>query len=431
MLFKGSLLRLFTVGFFIYARSVAGQTTEADTLRELMRRVEILAQEIEKGKLGETSERKYERHLGMGPAASHVYQLKKAGVSLAGYGEILYQNFSGATDAGAPATAKDQIDYLRHILYVGFRFNDFILFNSETEVEHGSTGKGGEVSMEFGYVEAQLSSALNVRAGMVLVPVGIVNELHEPPTFFPTVRPETESAVIPTTWRANGLGVVGAASSGFGYKFYVVEGLDASKFSASGIRSGRQSGARSLAEDLGITGRLDYSGVPGVNLGVSFYTGNSGQGLKNAGNQEIAARVTIFSAHGQLARRGLELRALYARGTIGDAAALNAKLALAGSQSVGSRQQGFYLTAGYDVLPLLFSATQHALAPFVQFEQVDTQAEVPVAFFRNRTNERTNLTYGLVYKPHPNVALKIDYLNRDNEANTATDQFNVAVNYLF
>ncbi len=431
MFFKGSLMRLFTFVVFICARTVSAQTTEADTLAELMRRVDILTQEIEKSKLGETGERKYERHLGMGPAASQVYQLKKAGVSLAGYGEILYQNYSATTDAGAPATAKDQIDYVRHILYVGFRFNDFLLFNSETEVEHGSTGKGGEVSMEFGYIEAQLTSALNVRAGMMLVPVGIVNELHEPPTFFTTLRPETESAVIPTTWRANGFGVVGATKSGLSYKLYLVEGLNASQFSASGIRGGRQSGARSLAEDLGLAGRLDYSGVPGVNLGVSFYTGNSGQGLKDAANQEIAARVTIFSAHGQLARRGLELRALYARSTIADAAALNAKLTLSGSQSIGSRQHGFYLTAGFDVLPLFFSATQHALSPFVQFEKVDTQAEVPVTFSRNRANERTNLTYGLVYKPHPNVAFKIDYLNRDNEANAATDQFNVAVNYLF
>jgi hypothetical protein len=418
MFFKRSQMRFCAVALLISARTVAGQTTEADTLRELMRRVDILTQEIEKSKLGETGERKYERHLGMGPAASQVYQLKKTGVSLAAYGEI-------------PATAKDQIDYVRHILYVGFRFNDFILFNSETEVEHGSTGKGGEVSMEFGYVEAQLSSAFNVRAGMVLVPLGIINELHEPPTFYTALRPETESAVIPTTWRANGLGIVGAASSGIGYKLYVVEGLDASKFTAGGIRSGRQSGARSLAEDLGIAGRLDYSGVPGINFGVSFYTGNSGQGLKNAANQEIAARAAIFSAHAQVARRGLELRALYARGTIGDAAALNAALSLSGSQSIGSKQQGFYLTAGYDLLPLLFSTTEHALAPFVQFEQVDTQAEVPANFSRNRANERTNWTYGLVYKPHPNVALKIDYLNRDNEANTATDQFNVAVNYLF
>jgi len=89
------------------------------------------------------------------------------------------------------------------------------------------------------------------------------------------------------------------------------------------------------------------------------------------------------------------------------------------------------VSAGYDIVPLLFNSSQHALAPFVQFEQVDTQAEVPATFARNRANQRTNWTYGLVYKPHPNVAFKIDYLNRDNEANTALDQFNIAVNYLF
>ncbi len=418
-------------GVAFSASSLAAQTTAADSLRELMRRVDILAQEIEKNRLGETEERKYESRFGLGPAASQVYQLKKAGVSLAGYGEVLYQNYSAENDAGASAVQKDEIDYLRHIVYIGFRFTDRLLFNSELEVEHGSTGKRGEVSMEFGYLETQLSSAISVRAGMILVPVGITNELHEPSTFLSALRAQTENAIIPTTWRANGLGMVGATRGGIGYKLYLVEGLDASKFTASGIRDGRQSGSRSLAEDLGVTGRLDYSGLPGVNLGVSLYSGKSGQGAKDASGQEIGARVSIFSAHGMFSRRGLELRALYARSSISDVATLNNLLALTGIQSIGSKQQGYYLTAGYDVLPLLFSATQKSLIPFVQYEQLNTQAEVPGAFARSSANDRTNLTFGIAYKPHPNVAFKADYLNRDNEANTAVDQFNVAVNYLF
>ncbi|MGH7452380.1 MAG: hypothetical protein ACRENG_13620, partial [bacterium] len=140
------------------------QTAQQDTLRELMRRIDILAEEIEKSKLGEVAERKYESRYGMGPAASQVYRLKKTGVSIAGYGEVTYQNFAKETDSDQPSGKTDNIDYLRHVIYVGFKFNDRFLFNSELEIEHGSTGEGdeekGEVAMEFGYLDAQLSSAL-------------------------------------------------------------------------------------------------------------------------------------------------------------------------------------------------------------------------------------------------------------------------------
>ncbi|MCG3120030.1 MAG: hypothetical protein ALAOOOJD_02594 [bacterium] len=352
-------------------------------------------------------------------------------MSLAGYGEVSYQNFAKETDSAQPSGKNDEIDYLRHVIYVGFKFSDRILFNSEIEFEHASTGKKGEVSMEFGYLDAQITSGVAVRAGMVLVPVGIINEFHEPSTFYGSLRPETEAAIIPTTWRTNGFGVVGSAKSGFGYRFYLVEGLNASGFSASGIRSGRQSGSRSLAEDMALTGRVDYTGLAGVNLGASFYTGNSGQGMKNAAGNEIGGRVTLWSVHGILVRRGLELRGLLAQSTIGDVDSLNRILKFTGSSSIGKKQNGFYLTVAYDVLPFFAKGKTSALLPFVQYEKLDSQSGVPAGYTAHAANERTNLTYGLTFKPHPNVAFKFDYVNRRNAATTATNQFNLAVNYLF
>jgi len=425
-------LLFFSVHFFLLtAISGWAQTTQQDTLRELMRRIDILTEEIEKSKLGEVAERTYESRYGLGPAASQVYQLKKAGVSLAGYGEITYQNFSKENENGKSSGKTDEIDYLRHVVYVGFKFSDRILFNSEIEFEHASTGKKGSVSVEFGYVDAQISSALAARAGMVLVPVGIINEFHEPPTFYGSLRPETESAIIPTTWRVNGFGVVGSTKSGFGYRLYLVEGLNATGFSAGGIRGGRQSGSQSLAEDLALTGRVDYTGLAGINLDASFYTGNSGQGLKDAASNEIGGRVTLWAVHGIFAQRGLELRGLLAQSTIGDVDSLNRILKFSGSSSIGEKQTGFYLTVAYDVLPIFIKGKTSALLPFVQYEKLNTQAEVPPRFAASAANERTNVTYGLAFKPHSNVAFKIDYLNRRNEAKTAVDQFNLAVNYLF
>jgi len=430
---RNLLLFALVLSIFPVTALNAQQAARQDTLKELMRRIDILTEELEKSKLGEVAEPKYESRLGMGPAASRVYQLTHPGVSIAGYGEVVYNNFSTETDAGSPSGATDQIDYLRHIIYVGFRFNDWLLFNSEIEFEHGKAGEGqpGAVSMEFGYVEAQLHSAVNLRAGMVLVPVGIVNELHEPPTFHGALRPQTERNIIPTTWRTNGFGLVGETQNGIGYKLYVIESLNAANFSSSGIRGGRQNGAQAIAEDLAVSGRVTYTGVPGLEIGGSFFVGNTAQTLTDTTGSELDAGLSLFSVHAIFARHGLELRGLFAQSSLGDVEQLNGVLGFAGASSIGDEQRGYYVTVAYDVLPLLSPNTSHYLAPFVQYEELNTQASVPSGFSENPARDIRNVTLGITYKPHPNVAFKFDYINRHNEADTAVDQFNLAVNYLF
>ncbi len=345
----------------------------------------------------------------------------------------MYQNFSTERDDGQPSNATNQIDFLRHITYVGFRFNDWLLFNAEIEFEHAKTAEGtdGAVSLEFGYVEAMLHSAVNFRAGMVLAPVGIINELHEPPTFHGVLRPQTERRIIPTTWRTNGFGFVGATKNGIGYKLYLIEALNAANFSSNGIRGGRQNGSKALAEDLALAGRLNYTGIPGLDIGGSFYIGNNGQALTDAAGDDIDAQLSLFSLHFMFERKGFELRGLYAQSHIDDVARLNNALGLTGNSSIGEDQHGFYLTAAYNIIPLISRTSTHYLAPFIQFEQLNTQDEVPTGFSKNPARERTNLYAGLTYKPISNIAFKVDYINRDNEADTAVDQFNLAVNYLF
>ncbi|RMF66649.1 MAG: hypothetical protein D6743_06040, partial [Calditrichaeota bacterium] len=289
----------------------------------------------------------------------------------------------------------------------------------------------GEVAVEFGYIEAKLQPWLNVRAGMLLIPVGIINELHEPPTFHGALRPEVARRIIPATWRANGVGLAGSTASGIGYKLYAVESLNAANFSSNGIRSGRQEGSKAIAEDFAVTGRLNYTGLSGLDFGASFFVGNSGQALVDSAGNDIDATVALFALHFMFNRSGLELRGVYAHSSISDVTRLNRTLGLEGANSIGEEQNGFYVTAAYDILPLLVQNTAHYLAPFVQVEHFNTQSDVPTGFSKNPARERTNVSLGLTYKPHPNVAFKIDYLNRDNDANSAVDQFNVAVNYLF
>lgn len=421
------------LSIFLFAGSIAAQTTRQDTLRELMRRIDILTEELEARQLHSVSERRYESRHGLGPAASQIYHRRDSGVSLAGYGEVLYENFAEMRDDGQPAGRKDRIDFLRNVIYLGVRFNERFLINTEIEYEHAKSGDGepGEVAMEFGYVDASLSRSLIFRAGMVLMPVGIVNEYHEPGTFFSTLRTETESAIIPTTWRGIGAGVLGNTAAGLSYKLYLVEGLNAAGFGAGGIRGGRQSGAKAVAENLALSGRLEYAGVPGLNIGASFFAGRSGQGLQNNRGDRISAFTSVVAAHGLFARRGFEARLLYARTSIGDVAGLNTALGLQAGKSIGERQHGFYATLGYDILQHLTPGSRATLQPFIQYETLDTQARVPAGFTTDPARKRETIAVGLLYKPVMNIGFKIDYWNRKSDAGSAVDQLNLAVTYFY
>lgn len=400
---------------------------EADSLKEIRRQIEILTEEIERMKLGEVAEPAYEPQRGLGPAAAKVYQLKKAGVSLAGYGEVVYENYSKTRDDGVSANKADKIDYLRNVLYVGFRFNDWILFNSEVEFEHGSTGKGGEVSVEFGYIELMLSPAFNVRAGMVLPPVGIINEKHEPSTFFGSLRPQVERSVIPSTWRTNGLGAYGDLGGMFSYRAYLVEGFNAKNFSdADGLRGGRQSGASARAENFGLTGRLEFTGIPGGVFGASFYRGNSGQGQTDSLGT-IDAATMLWSVHAEYAWRSLELRAVLAGATVDQAG----RVSILSGKTIGSEINGWYVVAGLDLVPFFSPGSEHSFFPFVQYETLNTHAAVATGFTANKAFDRKILTFGVSYKPHPNVAFKVDYQDIKNAAGTGINQWNAAVNYLY
>lgn len=428
--------RMFALSLLILSLSAGVLAQPADSLAEIRRQISILTEEIERLKLGAVDETVYQSVTGLGPAASKVYGLKKSGVSLAGYGELLYENFSAKLDNGSAASSRDQFDYLRHILYVGYRFNDVVLFNSELEVEHASTGKGGEVSMEFGYIDLLFSKGINVRAGMVLVPVGISNEKHEPPTFPGTARPAPERVIIPSTWRANGAGIFGEPIDDLHYRAYVVEGLNMQSFSASdGIRGGRQSGAKAVVEDMAVTGRVEYRGFAGAEVGASIFAGNSGQGAKDSVGSEISAQTVVVSVHGEYIWRGLEVRALIAQASVDEADRVAGyqrwKSGASTAPVIGSTMSGYYATIGYDIMPLIARDSKHVLAPFMQYEAYNTHASVPAGRSASASVDRTTLVVGCTWKPHPNVAFKADYRDNANGATTATDQWNVAVTYLY
>ena len=399
-------------------------------LAELERRIAALAAELESLKLGDAAVEAETSVHGLGPAASKVYQ-KPKGVSIGGYGELVYSRPDEKNDAGADSGAEERFDLLRAILYFGYKWNDKWLFNSELEWEHAKVGEdaGGEAAVEFAYVDRLIRPEVNVRAGLVLLPVGLVNELHEPTVFRGVRRPEVERRILPSTWRENGVGLFGDVG-GFSYRTFVVAGLDASGFSASGIRDGRQEGSESTAEDLAWVGRLDWTATPGLVAGGSLYFGDSGQGIVDPlTGSTLGVGTRLLELHADWKWRALQLRALWADAEIDDVAGLNRALGLAGGESVGESMDGFYVEAAYD----LFARRDGdaSLRPFLRFEQLDTQAEVPSGFAESGSTDLEIVTLGLEWQPFQQLVVKGDFQDTDNEAGTGVDQFNVALGWVF
>lgn len=429
-------------------------------LAEIERRIEILAQEIVAMKIGEAAQitvpdrpapsaagaapstespfkppagtaQDAGRRFGLGLSASKVYQ-RQSGVSIGGYGEVIYQNFANHDQSGAPSGDEDQITLARAVVYLGYKFDRHFVLNTEIEYENAvvASDKGGEAEIEFAYIDYMNRPEFNARAGLVLVPMGLVNEQHEPTAFLGVRRPDVEDVIIPSTWRELGFGVYGEAGP-ISYRGYMVNGLNAAGYSADeGIREGRQEGSEALAKSWAFTGRVDYVGLPGLTLGASVFAGDSGQGRFTPAGQEIKGFTTVVDAHADWRWRGLWLRGLYAHTSIADAALINQLNDFEGDESIGSQQQGWYAQAAFDVLSL-GGSTKMALWPFLRYEGYDTQLRVPAGYERNPENNVHQLTLGLNFYPISQLVVKADWQQRLDTARTGVNQFNVGLGYIF
>lgn len=386
------------------------QPPQTATGSEVERKIDVLAAEIEKLRLGEVVPKAEGSEHGFGPAASKVYRTEH-GVTLGGYGEALYRNY-------ADAEKDDTFDFLRAILYVGYKFSDKFVLNTEIEVEHAD-----EIYVEFAYVDYLWRPELGFRGGMLLIPMGLINELHEPTVFLGALRPETEQRILPTTWRENGVGVFGDLGP-VTYRAYLLNGLKGSGFTGAGFRGGRQKGAEAIANDFAGVARVDYTGVPGLLVGGSVYYGGSGQQL------DVDVPTLIYEAHLDYKWRGLEVRGLYARSSLDNVADLNTELELEGNASVGEAMQGWYGQVGFDVLSLVPNSTLR-LVPFVRYEDIDTQLSVPGGFASNPSNDNQILTVGANFYPIDEIVVKAEYQNRSVRDGDGAASYNVLLGYIF
>ena len=335
---------------------------------------------------------------------------------IGGYGELHYNNLNG--DGGADDL--DQLDFHRFVLLVNHQFSDNIRFFSELEVEHalveGGDDSPGEVELEQAYLEFDLNDYHRAKAGVFLLPVGILNETHEPPTFYGVERNPVENKIIPSTWWAAGTGLAGELGQGLSYDVALHEGLKTSGSDDFAVRDGRQKSAKAEADDLAGTARLKYTGIAGLELAGTFqYQSDITQGedsFTDSNNNVIqsdAEGATLFETHAVYNKGPFGLRALYARWDLqGDT-----------PEAFGADEQyGWYIEPSFKVTP--------KWGLFARYNQWDNQAGDD-----DIDSENTQVDVGINYWPHPDVVLKADYQFQDNDDENERDGFNLGVGYQF
>ncbi|MEK6584203.1 MAG: hypothetical protein AABY66_05020, partial [Nitrospirota bacterium] len=301
--------------------------------------------------------------------------------------------------------------------------------------------KSTEVYVEFSYLDFQLSKGLNLRTGLILIPIGIINEYHEPTVYHGVSRPEVEINIIPGTWRDTGIMAYGRLGK-LKYDVAFVNGLRADRFSKGNwIRGGRQQGAGVNADVWSALARFNYEIMSDLSIGGTYYSGEAGHGTGRQqdplGADEKEGDVNLWEIHTTYQFKGLYLRGLFASGSLDG----NSALESAPPGGVGKKVEGWYLETAYNVMPHIRPASDMSLTPFVRYESYDTNKEVFTGS-RDTTLDRTVTTAGLGFKPHPNVVIKADYQWRDTESDLSEgkgtgldenkiDQINLGVGFIF
>lgn len=346
--------------------------------------------------------------------------------TLFGYGEFNYNRYRHPEQTS-------RADLRRFVVGMAHDFNERLAFMSELELEHAvvSADDHGEIEVEQAYVNYQASEAVNIKGGLFLIPVGILNETHEPPTYYGVERNEVETRIIPTTWRELGAGIHGLLKGKFRYDAGITTGFDAGKLDdpSFGIATAHQEGQLANAHDLSVYGALNYT-VPGLLAGGGIYTGDSGQnGQTNPLLRGVAARVTLWDLHARYSGYGFDLQALYAAGTIGDSDRINAAL-LASSPSpfaAPKSMRGWYGQAAYHV----YRKGDLDLAPFIRIERFEIfQNEDPAnGLFQDPDNLERIFTAGFNLYLHPQVVVKADVQRYSTDP--TRNRFDIGLGYMF
>ncbi|MGK5037416.1 hypothetical protein [Janthinobacterium sp. LB3P118] len=409
---------------------------------ELLQRIEKMAAELEQLKselkasvkktdIVEQRQQALTAQVAAAPApqaAAPVVSAAGPATVFTGYGEINYNRPS--KDASAA-----QSDVRRAVIGIQHRFDEKTKVVAEFEWEHAvvSADDKGESEVEQLYVEREFGNGLRGKAGLFLMPVGLLNTNHEPTAYYGVERNFVETAIIPSTWREVGLGLSGEFANGLSWDAGVTTGFDLSKWQSGADGEGRESplgsihqeGQLAKSRDLSMHGALNWRGVPGLLLGGSVFTGKAGH--KTEGFAANDARITLFDLHGRYTPGHWDLSALYARGQISHTDAIN-ETNVGAPNPLPSVFAGWYLQAAYQLL----KAGDYTLSPFLRYEQYNTAksyAAVPQGLGIAAGADEKVTTIGANLKLGEGVVLKADY-QKFREDNTR-DRLNLGVGFSY
>lgn len=341
-----------------------------------------------------------------------------SGVTVGGYGEITYNQ---------PETGNGELDVQRLVLLFGYKFNDRVQFITEIEFEHVK-----EVFVEQAFLQYSFNDKISARGGLMLVPMGSINEYHEPTTFHSVERPSIEKSIVPTTWREIGAGVYGRFDDiSLKYQAYIFNGfasVNGDKYlgGSNGLRNGRQKGAESTFNTPTFSGKVDYYGIQGLRIGLAGYFGRSqpDEDDEDLEGADVGIAMVGFDARyrfGRFAARGEVIST-----SISDSEAYNN---LYGSD-LGSKMYGWNLEASYNLLP---SEKKMELWGFMRYESYDTNSKMDGGVDRNLSYDRNEWTFGLSFLVANGAVLKADYQIKNNAvAEVEPDnQLNVGIGVSF
>jgi len=316
----------------------------------------------------------------------------------------------------------------------GYKFSAKTQFISEIEFEHVK-----EVFVEQAFLQHEITPWLKFRAGLMLVPMGIINEYHEPSTFNGVERPNLDKYIVPTTWREIGAGFTGVfPSASLSYQLYVMNGFNAydgdpNLSGSNGFRKGRQKGAESFINTPNLTFKVNYFGIKGLQLGLSAYGGKSQstlyKGIEKSDEAAIAVAdssvvgLNMLGVDARYTMGGLSLRGQFNYGVVSNSLQYNE---FSGSD-LGSTISGWYGEVAYNVFHFLES-TQTELIPFIRFEQYNTHASVEQGTTLDPAFDRTDISIGLGWRLTRGAMLKVDYqVFKNGASDDSKQQFNAGV----
>jgi hypothetical protein len=343
-----------------------------------------------------------------------------------GYGEL---NYSRPDGSSADAVA----DLGRFVIGLEYAFDDRTRLMSEVEVEHAvsSADDAGEVEIEQAYVEREFTSGIFGKAGLFLIPSGLLNESHEPTRYYGVFRNLVETAIIPTTWREGGIGLQGRTGGGVRWDVGVTTGFDLSKWDSSAEGEGQESPLGSIHQELALAragdasvfGALNYSGVAGLLIGGSVFTGGAGQGQPGFDH----SKVTLWETHARWSPAALQISGLYARGHISNTARINTTL-IGNPTLIPEGFFGWYLETAYRAV----ERDTWSLSPFIRYERVNTgssYADIGQGFTPAAHQDQKVWTGGVNLTIAEGVVLKADYVDfRDSRGD---DRFDLGIGYEF